>query len=137
MSPRLVTYKKPRRINSVSVIVFAFLALSIYVGYALWPVALLRLGVKEEIRTSLPALWRANLRMTSIRLEEGRIRRDLMERLRILGVQGMPEILMERTKELVSIQVNFTTEAFFPGINRTMEFAFSPRAETSSERVEW
>ena len=57
-----VEYKRPGRLNVVSVAVALVVAAGVYVFIALWPVISLRSNVEGELADALPNLWRNNLR---------------------------------------------------------------------------
>jgi hypothetical protein len=47
------------------------------------------------------------------------------------------EVIFNRSKTEVSIEAHFAATAFFPVINKSIEFHLSPRAVTDAARIEW
>jgi hypothetical protein len=132
-------YRKPGKINSVSISLLVILAISSYVVYAIWPVMTLRLRVKSELEDVLPNLWRVNLRPENYaRLEVARMRGELLAKLPTLGVRDKNlEVIFERNKKRVAIEARFSSVVTFPVINKAKTFQLAPRAETDAARVDW
>lgn len=132
-------YRKPRKINGVSVTMLLILAAMVYVGYCLWPLVTLRLRVKSELEDVMPNFWRVNLRPEDYaRTEIARMKKELTEKLPQLGVRDKKaEVVFERGKKRVAIEVRFQASAFFPVLNKTKTFQLAPRAETDAARVDW
>jgi hypothetical protein len=138
-SPRAKTeYKKPRRINSVSLVLAAIFGAMIYVAYAFWPVYMLRAKVKSELEDVLPNVYQLNLRPDSVsRPELVKIKRLLVERIRKAGVTDKKlTVEITRSKKKVGAEAHFTATAAFPGW-KTKVYDLAPRAETDAARVEW
>jgi hypothetical protein len=136
---RPTQYRKPRRINAVS-ITMAFIAVAmVYVAIYTWPVVTLRLRAKSEMEDVLPNFWRVNLRPDDYALREiARMKGELVDKLRKQGVKDKNlEVVFQRGKKRVAIEAHFATTAFFPVINKTRTFQLAPRAETDAARVEW
>jgi hypothetical protein len=136
---RPTEYRKPSKINAVSLTMLAFLAAAVYLVYAVWPVVTLRLRVKSELEDMLPNFWRINLRdAQAARLETMRMRKELMDKLPKLGVRDKKaEVVFEGGKKRVAIEARFSTSVTFPVFNKTKTFQLAPRAETDAARVEW
>jgi hypothetical protein len=136
---RPTEYRKPRKINAVSLTLMFFMAAMVYVGYCVWPVLTLRLRVKSELEDVLPNLYRVNLRPDEFaKIEIAKMRRDLMAKLPQLGVKDKKlELVFERGKKRVAIEAHFAASAYFPVFNKTESFQLAPRAETDAARVEW
>lgn len=132
-------YKKPRRINAVSITLMLMLGAAVYVGYCMYPVMTLRLRAKSELEDVLPQLWRANLRPEDYaRQELARMKKELLVKLPQIGVKDKNlQLVFERGKKRVAIEAHFTASAFFPVLKKTKVFALSPRAETDAARVDW
>jgi hypothetical protein len=134
-----VEYRKPRKINVVSVSMLLVLGAIGYVLFALWPVYTLRASVKGELQEVLPRLWKLNLLpdVTS-RPELVKMRKELLDRLRKVGVTDKKlELIVERDKKRVALEARFSTEAHFPWLDKRKVFHLAPRAETDAARVEW
>jgi hypothetical protein len=136
---RPTEYRKPGKINAVSVTMLLILGAMAYVGYALWPVVSLRLRVKSELEDVLPNFWRVNLRPEDYaRQEILRMKNDLMVKLPQLGVKDRKlAVVFERGKKRVAIEAHFSTTVTFPVLNKTRTFQLAPRAETDAGRVDW
>jgi hypothetical protein len=132
-------YRKPAKINAVSISMLVFLAIAGYLVYAVYPVVNLRLRVKSELEDVLPNLWRVNLRSESAAREEiARMRKELLDKLPKLGVRDKKaEVIFDRGKKRVGIEARFSTTVTFPVLNKTKTFQLAPRAETDAARVEW
>jgi hypothetical protein len=136
---RATEYRRPRKINAVSVTMLVLLGIAVYLGLALWPIMALRLRVKSELEDVLPNLWRINLRSEdTARTEIARMKRELTAKLPNLGVRDKhAEVVFERGKKRVAIEVRFAASVTFPVLNKTKTFQLAPRAETDAARVEW
>jgi hypothetical protein len=136
---RPTEYRKPGKINAVSLILLLILGIMAYVVYSVWPVVTLRLRVKSELEDVLPNLWRVNLRPEEYaRQEIARMKRELVEKLPKLGVRDKKaEVVFERGKKRVAIEARFSTSVTFPVLNKTRTFQLAPRAETDAARVDW
>jgi hypothetical protein len=132
-------YKKPRSINSVSVILVLMFGIAAYVLVCTWPVYSLSSRAKGTLLDALPMLYRANLRPDSVAsVMIGNLKKAVPAELRKAGVKDPNlEVVFSRDKEEVSIEAHFVATAFFPVINKTVEFHLSPRAVTDSARIEW
>jgi len=134
-----VEYKKPRKINVVSVTLFLCLAAAVYLIVGLWPLITLRGKVKAELADSIPHFWRLNLRPEHYaRPEIAKLKKGTMERLRKLGVKDKKlELVMERGKERIAMEARFKASALLPYWEREVELRFSTRVETDAARVDW
>jgi hypothetical protein len=132
-------YRRPRKINSVTVTMALILGAMVYVGCSLWPIVTLRLRVKSELEDVLPNLWRVNLRPDDFaRTEILRMKRELLQKLPALGVRDKKaDVVFERGKKRVAIEAHFHASVTFPVLNRTKTFELAPRAETDAARVDW
>jgi hypothetical protein len=132
-------YRKPGRINVVSVTLMLLLAAAAYVVYSVYPVINLRLRVKSELEDVLPNLWRVNLRGDFYaRQEILRMKQELLQKFPKLGVTDKhADVVFERGTKRVAIEARFSATAHFPVINKSRTFQLAPRAETDAARVDW
>ena len=132
-------YRKPAKINVVSVTLLLIVGAIAYVIYSVWPVVTLRLRVKSELEDVLPNLYRVNLRPDDYaRVEIARMKKELTAKLPKIGVKDKNlELVFERGKKRVAIEARFSTTVTFPVLNKTRTFQLSPRAETDAARVDW
>jgi hypothetical protein len=132
-------YKKPKKLNAVSITLGLILLATAYFVYCTYPVFNLRLRAKSELEDVLPDFWRANLRPEAFaRTEIARIKKDLLVKLAKAGVKDKKvELVFDRGKKRVAIEAHFTTTAYFPVIDKTHTFELAPRAETDAARVDW
>jgi hypothetical protein len=137
--PQRTTYKQPRRLNVVSIIMLILLGIAVYLAFYSWPVLVLRLRAKGAIEDMLPILYRANLRGEQYAISEiARIKKELTEKLVKEGVKDKKlEIVVQRSPKLVAIEAHFTALARYPGIEKTYLFHLTPRGETDATRVDW
>jgi hypothetical protein len=137
--PRRPTYKKPSRINAVSLLLVAVVAGLGYLFVSLWPVLTTRATIKGYLGDVLPELWRANLRDDSVaRAEMARLKKLLSERIRASGVKDRKvEVLLERSKKRVSIEARFVLTADFRWLDKKVDVPCAPRVETDAARIEW
>jgi hypothetical protein len=136
---RPTEYRKPGKINIVSITLLLIVGALVYVGLALWPAVSLRLRVKSELEDVLPNLWRVNLRPEDYaRQEILRMKTELLKKLPELGVRDKKlEVVFERGKKRVAIEARFSTTVTFPVLNKVRTFQLAPRAETDAARVDW
>jgi hypothetical protein len=134
-----VKYKKPRSINAVSIGLLALLGLLVYLVVCTWPVYSLSSRAKGVLLDALPMLYRANLRPETTALLMIRdLKKSIPEGLRKAGVRDPNlEVILNRSKQEVSIEAHFAATAFFPVIEKSYDFHLSPRAVTDAARVEW
>jgi hypothetical protein len=132
-------YKRPGRINTVSVTLLFLLVASAYAVYSTWPVITLRLRVKGELEEVMNDYWRANLRGAGVAQKETyRLRKELIARCIAAGVKDKKlDIVFEGNKQRISIEARYIAPVTFPGVDKTYLFSFAPRAETGAERVDW
>jgi hypothetical protein len=132
-------YKKPKTINAVSITLLFVLGAAVYFIIYAWPVYSLSSRAKGVLLDSLPTLWRANLLSEGAALTMiNSLKKDVPVALRKAGVKDPNlKLVFSRNKKEVSIEAQFTASAFFPGIDKTIEFNLSPRAVTDAARVEW
>jgi hypothetical protein len=134
-----VEYKKPRRLNVVSISLALVLGAMAYTMVALWPVITLRSNVKSELSEALPHLWKINL------LPEGRARAEVVklkkiitDQLRKTGItDDKLELVVNRDKQRVALEARYAAAASFPWSQRKWVLRFSPRVETDAARVDW
>src|SRR6185436_11110990 len=134
---RPTEYRKPGKINAVSITLLVIVGILVYIGYALWPVLMLRSRVKAELEDVLPNFWKVNLRPEDFaRAEIARMKRELMVKLPKVGVRDKnAEVIFDRGKKRVAIEARFATTVTFPVLNKTRTFQLAPRAETDAARV--
>jgi hypothetical protein len=134
-----VEYKKPRRLNAVSISLAVVVGAMVYTFVALWPVITLRSNVKSELSEALPHLWKLNL------LPEGRARAEVVklkkiitDQLRKTGIKDDKlELVVNRDKQRVALEARYAAAATFPWSQRKWVLHFSPRVETDAARVDW
>lgn len=134
-----VEYRKPRRLNVVSLTLLALLLTGGYLLYAVWPLLALRSSVRDEMADALPALWKLNLRPEGqARIEAAQLRRTMMEKLRKKGVRDQKlELIIQRNKKLVGIEARYAGTAQLPGLEKKLHLNFSPKVQTDAERNDW
>lgn len=132
-------YKKPSRINPVSISILLVMAGLAYVGYCLWPVLALRAAAKDELYGVLPQLYRAQLKAPGlIEPEIVRIRKEVVANLRKDGVKDPRlQVILTHNKKVVTAEARFTLVAFFPWLDKTRPFPIVLHVETSAERIDW
>ena len=132
-------YKKPRRINVVSVTLLAMVVGAGYLLYAVWPLLSLRSQVRDEMADALPALWRLNLRTEGqARMDLQKLRRTMVDKLRKIGIKDQQfELVIDRDKKRVAMEARYAASAALPGLERKLKLNFSPRVETDAARVDW
>src|SRR5688500_15310683 len=96
-----VEYRKPRRLNVVSLTLLAMAMAGAYLLVAAWPMLALRSQVRDEMADALPTLWKLNLRPEGqARVELAKLRRTMLEKLRKKGVRDQKlELIIERNKK--------------------------------------
>lgn len=135
-----VEYRKPRKINVVSVTMTLMLAAAGYVAYGLYPVFQLRANAKSEMMDALPHLWRFNRRPTGVSTPElAKLKTNLTERLvKVTGIKDPKmKVNFVRGKELVAIEVTFKATAVFPYLDKRIDIDCAPRVETDAAHIEW
>ena len=132
-------YRKPNKINAVSITMLLIVGAIAYVIYSLWPMVTLRLRVKSELEDVLPNFYRVNLRPEDYaRTEIARMKKELMVKLPQIGVKDKNlQLIFDRGKKRVGIEARFSTNVTFPVLNKTRTFQLAPRAETDAARVDW
>jgi len=132
-------YKKPRTINAISISLLLLLGAAVFAVVCAWPVYSLASRTKGVLLDSLPVLYRANLRSEGVAATMiGELKKSVPKELRKQGVKDPNlEVIFSRSKEEVSIEAHFVATAFFPVINKTVEFHLSPRAVTDAARIKW
>ena len=132
-------YKKPRSINAVSIGLLLLLGIAVFAIVCTWPVYTLSSRAKGVLLDAIPMLYRANLRSTDVASAMiNDLKKSVPKALRKEGVRDPNlELVFTRSKTEVSIEAHFVATAFFPVINKTMEFHLSPRAVTDAARIEW
>jgi hypothetical protein len=134
-----VEYKKPGKINAVSISLLMFLSLLGYVGYCLWPSFHLSSEVSTLLRTEIITWFHANLRPTAERsIKKRKITDALTLELRKKGVRD-PELDLEiyGDKKIIWIEARYSTRVDWIWLNKTWDWKHTTRAETSAERVDW
>jgi hypothetical protein len=115
------------------------LGAAVYLAIYAWPVYSLSSRAKGILLDNLPVLWRANLLSDGAGLSMiNGLKKSVPLALRKAGVKDPNlKLVFNRSKKEVSIEAHFTASAFFPVINKTIDFNLSPRAVTDAARVEW
>jgi hypothetical protein len=135
-----VEYRKPRKINVVSVTMTLLLAAAGYVVYSLYPLFQLRANAKAEMMDALPHLWRYNRRPSGVATPElVKLKANLTERLvKVTGIKDPKmKVTFVRGKEVVAIEVTFRATATFPHLDKRVDLDFAPRVETDAAHIEW
>jgi hypothetical protein len=134
-----VEYRKPRRLNVVSLTLLAMTMAGVYLLVAAWPMLALRSRVRDEMADALPTLWKLNLRPEGqARVELAKLRRGMVEKLRKKGVRDQKlELIIDRNKKRVGIEARYAATAQLPGLDRKLHLNFRPRVETDAERNDW
>lgn len=137
--PPPIRYKKPKRLNPVSLGLVVFLGAIAYVLHSLFPVYTLHADAKGELQALLPRLYKANLMPDNVgRPQIKQIEKDAASALRRVGVKDKDlKVQIFRDKKRVAIEARFMTTATFPGLEKTRDFQLTPRAETDAARIEW
>jgi hypothetical protein len=134
-----IRYRQPQRLNVVSFVILAFMALLGYAMYAIWPAFSLRSNVESELADALPNLWRLNHNAEyAVRMQIDLLKRNLVKSLQKAGVKDKNlKVIFERNKKKVAVEARFATTVTFPVLDKTVIVHFSPRVETDAARVEW
>jgi hypothetical protein len=132
------TYKQPRRLNSVSIMLAVVLGLGAWLGISTWPLIAVNANVKNEIGEALPRAYKANLLPEPTSTEGiARIHDELVETIKKLGVADpKAEVTITRDKK-VGIQVRYKATITLKGTDKTYDLTFEPNVETDAARVEW
>jgi hypothetical protein len=132
-------YRKPKKINAVSITLLLIVGAIAYVIYSLWPAVTLRLRVKAELEDVLPNFYRVNLRPEDYaRTEIARMKKELLAKLPKIGVKDKQlEVIFDRNKKTVAMEARFKTTLTIPVIEKTIVVGLRPRVETDAARVEW
>jgi|GEM_PF-5028589 len=134
-----VDYKKPGKINTVSITLTLMLGLVVYVGYCLAPSFYLRSEASTLLRNEIVTWYKANLSPTAQRSIHKRKMLDaLVLTLRKKGVTD-PELELEAygDKKTVWLEARFKTRVDWIWVNKYSDWKHAPRIETSAERVDW
>ncbi len=134
-----VVYKKPSRINSVSLTMLGIMGLIGYFAYCMWPGFSLKSNVKSAMRDPLMELYKLNLRgYADSQRRLFKLEKDLYATAVKLGVTD-PELkfTIYKDKKIVYIEASFTTVVELEGIGKSFKWHHSPRVETDAERIEW
>ena len=134
-----IRYKKPHSINTISVALVLLLGLMVYVIVCTWPVYSLSSRAKGVLLDALPLLYRANLRPEATASAMIRdLKKNVPETLRKEGVRDPHlEVVFSRGQKEVSIEAHFVATAFFPVLDKTLDFHLEPRAVTDAARIKW
>lgn len=133
-------YKKPRRINGVSISLILMLGVAVYVAMMFWPALLLQANVKSLMDDALPLWYRANLYSEPVRSKEKNTQRaELIKRIKALkGMEDLHfQVALDGDKKTVWIKVDFETMVVFQGVKTKKPIKFHPRVETDAARVNW
>jgi hypothetical protein len=132
-------YKQPKRINAVSVSLLLIVLGGGWLGYNAWPIISLNGNVKNELGEALPRVYKANLLPEPTSSETvARIQEELLDKLKKLGVDDpKAEVVIDRTKEKVTVQAKYTSVLLLKGLDKTYELALNPKVETDAARVDW
>lgn len=132
-------YKKPRSINAVSIMLVLLLGVATYLAICTWPVYSLSSRAKGVLLDNIPMLWRANLLNENATISMiNDLKKNVPVALRKAGVKDPNlKLVFSRNKKEVTIEAQFKASAYFPVIDKTLEFNLSPRAVTDAARVEW
>ncbi len=134
-----VEYKKPGKINAVSITMTMMLGIIVYVAYCVAPSFYLRSEVSTLLSNEIVTWFNANLRPTAERSIRKRKMLDaLVLTLRKKGVAD-PELDVEAygDKKTVWLEARFKTRVEWLWLNKHWDWKHAPRIETSAERVDW
>jgi hypothetical protein len=136
---RVATYKQPRRINVVSVLVVLAVLAAGFVGYRAWPVISLRADVKDAFLDALPRLYRANLLPEpEASVAAAEVRKTVVDKLATLGIADAERALsIGRSAEEVAITIELRTAIDLGPVGPRVPVSLSPRAATSAARVSY
>ncbi len=131
-------YRKPNRLNTVSLTLAALAGLVFYVGYSLWPAGVMRLRARGVLDDALPLLYRINLRgETAAKQEVPKLQKDILVNLQKAGIRAKVKLVVQRSAKLVAIEAHFPVMCEFPFINKRVAIEIAPRAQTDATRVDW
>jgi hypothetical protein len=84
-------------------------------------------------------LYRANLRTGAVAdTMMADLKKSVPLALRKAGVKDPKlEVVFSRSKQEVSIEAHFVATAFFPVLDKTLDFHLEPRAVTDAARIKW
>jgi len=134
-----VEYKKPGKINVVSIGLVMFLGLLGYIGYCIWPSMYLSSEVSNLLRNDIILWYQANLRPSAERsIKRKKISDDLYKAIQKKGILD-PELKLELygDKKVVWLEARFKTRVDWLWLNKTWDWNHATRVETSAERVDW
>jgi hypothetical protein len=134
-----VKYKRPGRINTVSVSVFATMGLMVYLGYCFYPALALKSSVKTELHESVNEVYTANLRPAAEQQKRLRaMEKNLIVKLRKMGVRDENlQIKWQLGRESVTLEAKFDSTVTFIWLDKTYTVSHNPRVETDAARVDW
>ncbi len=132
-------YKKPSRINLVSITMLLIFGAIVYGIVAMWPVVSARSNAKGVLADALPHLWRLNLRPGPTQASElTKLRKSTHEAIVKAGVKDKKlEVIFYKEKNMVKALARFTVRVQFPGTSKIIDVPCSPEVETDSAHVEW
>jgi hypothetical protein len=129
-------YRKPRRLNVVSISLVLFLVVAGYAAFTAWPVVSLNADVSSALDDVLPKIYRANLlpeAESAVAVEEAR--HLLLDKLTALGVTTPDAALtITRNAQVVAISVKVDTAVELKVIGKKIPVTLNPRVETSAAR---
>ncbi len=133
-----IEYKKPSRINPVSISVFLFFGFMVYLGVSIWPALSISSNVKAEMADILPNMYRANLQGPAGQGQITELRKDLIKAIRKAGVKD-PKLTVKlfNNKKIIAAEAAYHLVAQLQGTDYKFELPFSPRVETDATRVDW
>lgn len=130
-------YKKPRRINGVSVSLFLFFAAAVYAAVCAWPVIAQRADAQNALEDALPKVYRANLLPEpEATVAASRVRDTLVERLGTLGIPEPEKALtVKRDTAVVALDLDWAAKVSLVGTTHAFPIKLHSHAETSAARV--
>lgn len=130
-------YKKPRRINAVSVSLFLIVAASAYAAVCAWPIIAQRADAQNALEDALPKVYRANLLPEpEATVAASRVRDMLVERLGSLGIPDPDRALeVKRDNAIVALDLDWPAKVSLLGTTHSFPIKLHTHAETSAARV--
>jgi len=141
-------YKKPKRINRVSVTFFLIFCGMVYVGYSFWPVLALRANVGAVLDDFVPLLYRANIVPEPQRTERiAGLKGDVIKKVKAVPGLHDPKFVVtvradrlddkKKGEKIVKITVEYHTFVVFEGIDKTYPITIGVSSQTDAARVDW
>ena len=134
-----ITYKKPRAINPVSVMVFLILGVVVYLAYCYWPTMRLKSSAKSELQESLVQFYRLNLRPDKHQLRNKEaLQKTLRANLARAGVTDPNlNIEIDMNPKTVTLDARFVSAFELVGLDKRYPMNHHIHVQTDAARVDW